>query len=183
MSIDLPQGPSDGLMLIGKALNDLGLGRRGDNSPVEVSRPLPVYILGLTEIDGDFLARAKRRAWRYLVTGDRVLAADVVAPGRRTPKFGSVMRGDLPPRLLEACDRAAESYGSRAERFEARVLEIPALYVVALWVHGQEGTFWNLLELREAQALERIPRNRFVDIVNSAAERLRASPGSSLPHG
>jgi hypothetical protein len=174
MAMRLPTGPSDAPAAIGKAMRDLGL--RGSRSPfesltIQASQPIPVFVLQLDQISDGFLQRARRRGWRYLLV-DTGSAADV----GENAEFDSILHGDLPARLMQACERASVMFAERPEVFEPRMLEIPALYVAALWIFGPEQTFFGLLDLDGVPALQPIPQAEFEAHVMALAERARNKP-------
>jgi len=49
-------------------------------------------------------------------------------------------------RLAEAAELAAKHYEAGPAAYEARVLEIPSLYMSALWLHGHRDVFFPFLE-------------------------------------
>jgi hypothetical protein len=172
--IRLPSGPINAPTAIGKAMNDLGL--RGSHSAfvsptIKASQPIPVFVLQLDEIGDGFLGRARRWGWRYLLI-DTGSAADV----NDKAEFHSISHGELPARLMEACERASAMFEQRPEQFEPRILEIPALYVVTLWIFGPEQTFFCLLDLDGIPALQPLAQAEFETHVIALAERARTEP-------
>jgi hypothetical protein len=75
--------------------------------------------------------------WRYLITNAGPIAvADVKESAQGTPRFGSLIRGQIAERFEQAAELADQSFSGDEAEFEVRVLEIPALYITALWLHG-----------------------------------------------
>jgi hypothetical protein len=154
--------PMDGTTVIGPAVAHLmsrgpGALPATGGAPPRVAQPLPLFTVRLDHILGDtFLQSATQIGWRYLVvTGGPIAVADVTAgaPGGRS-SFHRLIRGALPVRLEQAADLAAQRYGTTdPDTFEVRVLELPALYVATLWLHGLNGlreAFFPFLEGSEA---------------------------------
>jgi hypothetical protein len=172
MAIRSPQGPAGAPNSIGKAMRDLGLRGPLESLTISASQPIPVFSLQLDEIGPGFLGRARRSGWRYLLAG-RKSAADV----DDNAEFDGIVHGELPDLLMQACQHASSLFEARPEQFEARILEIPALYVVALWIFGPEQVFFSLLDLDGASALVPLPESEFVAHVIALSDRAkRKSP-------
>ena len=62
------------------------------------------------------------------------------------PSFDSLIHGRIAERLAEAAELAARKYSAEQSDFEARILEIPAIYMTALWLHGPRDIFIPFLE-------------------------------------
>jgi len=135
-----PAGPPAGPAVLEQALRHLST-RPSDPlsttiGAVNASRPVEVFTLKLDDIHGsNFLGKAVSTGWRYLVVGDGPVAmADV----RGTmPEFANLTRGKLAERFEEAANLAQSTYGASATQFEIRVLEVPSLYVIALWLRAE----------------------------------------------
>ena len=94
--------------------------------------------------DVNFLAKAVPIGWRYLIVGPGPAAiTDVRRIGLRAQGFdtSSHSHGELADRLAKAAEFAERRYGNHAEDFEARILEIPAVHMSALWLHGPQDIF------------------------------------------
>jgi hypothetical protein len=103
--------------------------------------PIPLYLVALNQITGArFLADLTPVAWRYFILGQGPVAvADLRAdkPGA-APRVTDVSRGRLADRLLQATDLADTMFGKQAAIYEPGVIEIPALQIVELWLHGSQ---------------------------------------------
>ena len=140
------QGPSEGLSTLGRALSDLrahtpALGRmfRAQAQP-QITQPLQVFLLQLDDIvDENFPERAKPVGWRYLILDpDSVAAADV---GLEGDVFHRLMHGRHAERLLNATRFAGDKFAKDPDDYDLRILEIPSLYVAALWLQGPKDIF------------------------------------------
>jgi hypothetical protein len=96
----------------------------------------------------DFIKKAFPIGWRYFVpTEDSLAVADLNAitggelSASQKPTFGSLTIGKFALQLGSAVELADRKYGSGIVPYEARILEIPSLYVVALWLHGPHDVF------------------------------------------
>lgn len=148
MTIATHQGPDGGLEVVARAVRDLmpspsaGGEALGGAAGRAASRPLPVYHLGLEDIGpGAPLARARQVGWRYVVVDGRIAAlADVRRTDGGELRFAGLSQGAI-IRGFEAATRlAAERFGSAAsDDYGARILEVPALYVSALWLVHADG--------------------------------------------
>jgi hypothetical protein len=148
MTIRTPDGPADARDTIAFALADLsplepssGL-LRFESSPLRLAQPVRVFTVPLEEVtSSDFFRTATPVGWRYLVAGDGLLdngvaAADVTETSGGGTAFASLFHGPVPERLTEASRVAEAEFGARPEPYDVRILELPALYLSALWLVG-----------------------------------------------
>ena len=153
MAIKTPPGPALGMQIVGRAVNDLMADRAaaslaaGGSAP-QVGQPIPRYLVKLSDLtDVNFLAKAVQIGWRYLIVGaGPATIADVKQAQSGDPSFDSLIHGDFADRLAQAADLAAQQYGAQPEEFEARILEIPSIYMSALWLHGPRDVFFSTHE-------------------------------------
>jgi hypothetical protein len=157
MAIQSPQGPAAGTEILeahlthllsrgpGRTTAQLGAAEGGAQATaksMQASKPIRLYSLALGDIvDEDSLTHAQPIGWRYLIYGDGPVAvADLQQSGEsEPPTFRRLTRGPIAERLNAATLYAARAYdqaGSAA--LEPRMLEIPALYISALWLHGSD---------------------------------------------
>ena len=102
------------------------------DAPIVVSSTHPVYVAGASDVVAErVLANARLVAWRALVSAGTALAAAEVSPAG---ELASVTEGPFVEGTSAALDVARRVDG------ELRLLRIPAVYVVALWVHGDDGS-------------------------------------------
>jgi len=105
--------------------------------------PLPVYACSLDALLQEGSGCARQSGWRYLLARDRsvVETADVVDDGKggAPPVFRGATRGGTVIPKLDQALHAIEGYASGAGQFELRILQIPALYIVALWLSDEGG--------------------------------------------
>jgi hypothetical protein len=116
-------------------------GARAQAAP-HVARPFKRFVLHVPQIKGaTFLRKARQVGWRYiLIEGNSISVADVSQKSPRArPTLGAVIDGSLGRELVRAAEVAMKRFGAVKERFEARMLEVPALYVSALWLHSTRG--------------------------------------------
>jgi hypothetical protein len=151
MPIITKEGPGDASEVIGRALQHLSaasapaaLTLRQATAP-KVTKPMRVYTVAVDEIiSTDFLRMARPIGWRYLVVGGDPDARAVAAADLRDAKggstFGSLFHGPVPERLAEAAEVAQAKYGADPGSYEIRILELPSLYLSALWLVGPNDT-------------------------------------------
>jgi hypothetical protein len=160
---------------------------------------MALFTLGVNDIISDHaLSIAKPTGWRFILMGadhEPVAVADMRdGTGGTPPEFDSLVQGTLPARLLHATQLAEERYGSEGPRYEVRVLEIPALYETALWLHGDSDIFFPVLEsgTRATQAVEQDPHflarlrheaARRTAPAQPQAKRKTTSPGRAAADG
>jgi hypothetical protein len=151
MTILKPKAPEGGSELLGQYLGEIlnrdssivgGATKSFAAKPIATSQPIRVFSVNFDDIKGpDFLDHTYPVGWRYFVVKDgEPVVADIDIVGSRK-KFGRVTKGAFAERLLDAAYSAENLYGRSADSFEPRILEIPALYVVAVWLHGPKDVF------------------------------------------
>lgn len=155
MPITSHVGPLDGRSILEQALSTRQGAAPAMAAPLGgtpfAGSPLPVYHLALHDLDGEApLDRAVRTGWRYPVVGGLEPGlADIreAASGRGASSFGGLSQGLLPRRLLEASQLAETALAGRAQSYEPRMLEVPAVLFSALWLHGADDeAFVSLLD-------------------------------------
>ncbi|MFI1188163.1 hypothetical protein [Streptomyces californicus] len=108
---------------------------RSVQGPLSPELPLPVHVLG--RISADRTAPPTHlAAWRFLIRseGRPVAAADtVLTPDGWT--FSHFFEGPY----LTSTELAVRQAESSAAPWQARLLSIPELYMIALWLHGDTG--------------------------------------------
>lgn len=121
-------------------LTDGGGGAIGEGEAPGIALPHEVYAMGLDAVIAGDLKAARRTGWRYLVVqGDRAVAAAVVdAPeGKSRMQFSHVNSGPFVEETVNAVSQAEGLEAVARGDYEVRLLNIPALYVMALWLHGE----------------------------------------------
>ena len=185
MAITIPQGPPDGLAIVGHAVTHLmtrgphALGPIGGAAAPQASQPIQLFMLKLSDIIGnDFFNNAVFIGWRYLIIDAGPIAvADVRESGSGAPpRFDSLIRGTIAERFEQAVDLAAQRYGAEPGTFEMRVLEIPSLYITALWLHGTREIFIPFLEGATKDTLVVREDPSFIQRVIQAAALKKQSP-------
>jgi hypothetical protein len=185
MTIVRAQGPTGGVSVVGQAVTQLmtrGPGTLtaaiGGAAVPQAAQPIQLFGLKLSDIiDDDFLKRAVPIGWRYLITNPGSIAvADVTESGSGAPRFGRLIRGTIAERLEQAADLADRQYAAAPLTFEARILEIPSLYVTALWLHGPREIFFPFLEDARKNTLAVQEDPSFTSRVLQAAALKRQNP-------
>jgi hypothetical protein len=110
------------------------------------SEPHPVYVATLDDlVAGRLLGAARQTSWRYLlVQGDVAIAeaelgvARRAAPGAKPkdPEFLGLTHGPFTGATVDALHAAEALPQSAKADYELRLLKVPAVYLVALWLHG-----------------------------------------------
>jgi hypothetical protein len=112
---------------------------RNATGPLELTQPHPIFNLDLADLAaGKGLEAAKPAGWRYLVQqGDNVLASaeTALAPTGTEHVFSSFNEGGFVKSTAEAIRTAYALPQVNQGQFELRLLRVPALYVMALWIH------------------------------------------------
>ncbi|MEP6879208.1 MAG: hypothetical protein ABI865_10195 [Nitrosospira sp.] len=149
MAFIAPKPPQQALDAVHSTFLDLSRNRafrtpalRNATGPLQLTEPHQVFTLGLSDLAaGKGLDAAKPTGWRYLVQeGDNVLAsAETVVGPRGEQVFSAFNEG----RFVDSSAKAMRAVGESPEvaqgGFELRLLNVPGLYVQALWFHEPQG--------------------------------------------
>jgi len=106
----------------------------------EVAPPLQVYVLDLKDVGKKSLKNAQAVGWRYIVMHEDqpVAAAEVDAGGGSKVQFSHFNTGPFVEETARAIIQAEGLDEVAKKDYEARILRIPALYVMALWLHSDK---------------------------------------------
>ncbi len=114
---------------------------------LDLEAPHPVYVLGLDQVlAGAELAKAVPVGWRYLLRqgdGEVVAAAQTMTDAGGQAAFASFNSGPYVASTSAALDTATEYADGGAgggEAWEPRVLHVPALHAMGLWLHTEAET-------------------------------------------
>ncbi|MFF7853729.1 hypothetical protein [Streptomyces sp. NPDC007904] len=141
MPLHVPPAPAPALRSVLTALSSPTAVREartpsllGAQGPVSPELPLPVHVLDRVTAEG--VSATRLAGWRFLIrSGDRaVAAADTVL----TPdgwSFSHFFEGPYVP-STELALRQAEAM---TQPYQPRLLSVPGLYMLTLWLHGDPG--------------------------------------------
>ncbi|MFF4585789.1 hypothetical protein [Streptomyces sp. NPDC001388] len=97
--------------------------------------PLPLHVLDRITPEG--VTATRLAGWRFLIRcGDRAVAA---AETRLTPDgwaFSHFFEGPY----IASTERALRQAESATQPYQARLLSVPGLYMLTLWLHGDTDT-------------------------------------------
>lgn len=116
---------------------------------MQTGSPIPVYLLAPHRlVDSKPLDWAELTSWRYPVVGAAEASMAEIREGRNgVCDFAGLSRGLLSKRVFDAADLAERSLAAHPTVYEPRLLEVPALRFVALWLFsGEDQLFIPLLE-------------------------------------
>jgi hypothetical protein len=104
------------------------------------SEPHPVYIATLDDLAaGKLLGAAKKTSWRYLlVQGESAVGEAELSAGRIKGKdlaFLGLTHGPFSAATVEALRTAEDLPEVARADYELRLLKVPAVYLMALWLH------------------------------------------------
>ena len=147
MPLRVPDPPAQGLSIVLDALSSAASQpttnaaealREAGAAGLTTAAPHQVYFVGLRDLaEGRLLAAAQLKGWRYIIfEGDRPLAAAELSGDEGALDFSNINRGPFVESTVEGVGRAEVLEVVREEDFELRLLDIPGLYVTALWLHG-----------------------------------------------
>ncbi|NKQ27003.1 hypothetical protein [Streptomyces galbus] len=138
MPLHVPPAPAPALRSVLTALGSPTAVReartpslRAAQGPTTPELPLPVHVLDRITPEGQAVTRLA--GWRFLIrSGGRAVAA---AETRLTPDgwtFAYFFEGPY----LASTERAVRQAESTAQPYQARLLSVPGLYMLTLWLHG-----------------------------------------------
>lgn len=107
---------------------------------VEVSRAYRLYTVTLMPFLKDTLLDSARfTAWLYIVLhGEDTLGTMEVTDDQGRLSYSGLYQGTHAQRLLEALAFAEQQPFVRRRDYEARLLQAPALYFFAVWLHSSD---------------------------------------------
>jgi hypothetical protein len=150
MSLKIAQPPKRVMRILGEGFGGL-LRNRHTNTRVRLSRapgdevsialPHPVYFLGTDYlITGRVLSGAVFSGWRFIIMrgGKPLLSASLAFDVRNNRfEFLNVSESPFARSMITALRRAAKLKVVMKDDFEIRLLDIPGLELVSLWLHGK----------------------------------------------
>jgi len=109
---------------------------------LDVAVPHPVYAVGLEQIvQGELLSAASLVAWRYLLLDDQQVQCAVEVDVRADDgqlNFSHINRGPFVANSVQSITVAETLAPVQQNDYELRLLKIPGLYLLALWLHGPD---------------------------------------------
>jgi hypothetical protein len=99
------------------------------------SEPYPVYFASLDDLESGTLPGQPTRWRQLLVTEERAVGeADLDPDG---PRVVALHRGPRAGGTARAVETAHSLESVQAQDYELRLLESPGIYLVAIWLHGE----------------------------------------------
>ncbi|MCW5644783.1 MAG: hypothetical protein KIT63_21990 [Rhodoferax sp.] len=149
MPIKPHEGPSDGVAVMASALSARSPARTTGFSPLggapHVGGPIPFYHLALNKLASDAaIEQSVQTGWRYPVLGSiKAGLVDIRGDeGQTGATFGGLSHGIAAERFLEAAQLAEKQLGGDIDEYEPRLLDVPALGFLALWLVGPGKTWF-----------------------------------------
>lgn len=189
MPLQIITGPEEGQQIVQQTLAALALTHPrvqatfakplADNARIASTAPIPVYAVDVADVaQGCLINAAVLVEWHYLVLADdetlmsATIADDVLhAEDSDIPVTAQLSYGTLGQDVIKAINRAEELPETAGEDFSVRLLEIPALYLSALWLHGERDLFLVLPPFTfRLTAFELVTENQLVAALREEAE-------------
>ena len=152
-------------------------------SPQNLASPdlsYPVYTLGLADVaSGAGVRKAKLSAWRHeFAAQGEVVSAEVTA--RRRPQFAGLNVNSRFRSVLEELRLAAEAADFAGKSYEARLLQISAMGIRALWFKAKSRSYADVViplapTRRELTAGRHYSSEEFTAELKGAAEEMLAA--------
>ena len=149
MAIRLQNGPEDGFSILQQRLPDAyrhHQDRKGaGGAPAEeinLSKPHRVFTVDLPKlVKGDALEHAHTVSWRYMLMHgtDTVASAELTSEGGGgSAEYAGYFQGSFDGATAEAVNRFEGKLDENLD-YELRLLRIPEVYVIALWLHATKA--------------------------------------------
>ncbi|HYI11957.1 MAG TPA: hypothetical protein VEK57_23075 [Thermoanaerobaculia bacterium] len=145
-----------------------------------VRKPYPVFTATIRRLfGGGGLKSAQLTAWQYVIQAGetaRSVAEVAVADFTGEPEEGLVYASEQPPSYGDALIAAIEDAKTRPEvtvrDYELRVLRVPDLDVLAIWLHGENEELLRLVRGKRATlaAPGWVGEARLLEALNPLAE-------------
>jgi hypothetical protein len=143
MPIIAPELAPDFLDAVRRAVSATGRFPRRGGGVLSLSLPHPVFTAGLEPLAAEkpLLEAAELTGRRVLLEEDQavVAAAELAVSEGDGRSAASINRGPFVHSTVEALRTAERDQRVESSRFEVRLLQVVALYVTALWLHGSEA--------------------------------------------
>ncbi|MFI8092753.1 hypothetical protein ACIF9R_31265 [Streptomyces sp. NPDC086080] len=138
MPLHVPPAPASALRSVLTALSSPTAVREartpsllGVQGPASPELPLPVHVLDRVTADGGTATRLA--GWRFLIrTGDRAVAAADTVLTADGWTFSRFFEGPY----IASTELALRQAEAMAQPYQPRLLSVPGLYMLALWLHG-----------------------------------------------
>lgn len=152
-------------------------------SPQNLASPglsYPVYALGLADVaSGAGVRRAKLSAWRHEFAAEGEVVSAEVSTGRR-PAFAGLNVNSRFRSVLQELRLAGEAADFADKPYEARLLQIPAMGVRALWLKAKSRSHADVMiplapTRSELNAGQHYSAAAFVAALKGAAEAMVAA--------
>jgi hypothetical protein len=179
MAIKAGSAPHDAKSKLSKAMRHLLRTQPSADAPVMAgsvpvtSQPMPVFTLKLNDIQqGEFSKTAEQTGWRYLVVnGDASVGLADLKRSDGGSEFSGLTKGPIVKNFEDAVELADKNYAKDRSNYELRVLEIPAVNVAAVWLHGDKDVFIPYMEAGKLGPSVVREDPHFVSKVRSVAAR------------
>jgi hypothetical protein len=153
-----------------------------DGGTVEATTPIPVYSVNLRCAE-NWDIPGNPTGWRFIldVNGKTMLAdIDIEDDENASLHFNYIAKGRFAERFKEAWRAANEFALDNEDKFALRVIEVPELYDVGLWLHGQLSD-WMFHALRRGHApdLSVVKMADYVNDMSNAAISMSAQDDPS----
>ncbi len=149
MKITLPQTPANGAQVIlpavqaalqAQVLNIIAPASKTAGTSLSLSGAYPGYSLTLDNLAvGNEMSYAVKGVWHHLVFINGNVVADAQLIWRDDKmEFSALNCGPMAASIVDALNMAEKASVLRAKSVELRLLSVPALHVVAVWLHGED---------------------------------------------
>jgi hypothetical protein len=141
--LEADQTVSNGLRLIAETAQP-SIHRELASLPTsDVNTPQEVFAFNVEDVANEAdLRKARFIGWRYLVgtASSPTAAAEVFVNAEGNHIFGGLNSGVIAENTAKSIRQTLVSYKDSKEQYYLRLLRIPGLYLIALWLEDPSGT-------------------------------------------
>lgn len=140
MVIQTSPPPPEAIEAIREGLGPRASKLRSRAEGLEVGAPLPRYRITARQALGPRpLPGARLAAWDYPLFGPARPSLVALRCRERSLKFGGVVQGELPARVLNAAEMAERAFGEADSPYRVRLLDCPELKLLLLLCQPARG--------------------------------------------
>lgn len=176
MTISVAEPPANAFSLLENCVSGLGARLRSlstaPGARVRALAPLPVFTLPVDAVaNRSGLASVRPAGWQYVLErGDQPIAAAELSGSGEEVVYSHLNEGPAASFVVAGVASAEQFDAGRNGEWEIRILRIEALYVTAIWLHGNSDVLFPIDPAPAGlQPLQPYEAQRFLEILHPMA--------------
>jgi hypothetical protein len=149
-----------------------------DIDNIFLSAPHGTYFIGLEDVaGGHLLDKVQQTGWRYiLLEGTRAFASAEVDKESDTEElsFSNFSTGDQIANTISALEMAENFPETLSGDYEVRFLRIPSLYIIAIWLKGDDDILMPLVSAHGLRPLGKYSEEEILKLLQPRAQQVLA---------